>query len=42
MGAAEEMMFVGVTRGHSGDGYDLVLTLSKYDFRKGYLFVGRG
>ena len=26
-------------RGHSGDGCDLVLTLCKYDLRKGDLFV---
>ena len=26
-------------RVHSGDGCDLVSTLCKYDFRKGYLFV---
>ena len=25
-------------RGHSGDGYDLTLTLCKYDLRKGDLF----
>ena len=26
-------------RGHSGDGYDMALTLCKYDFRKYDLFV---
>ena len=26
-------------RGNSGDGYDLALTLCKYDLRKGDLFV---
>ena len=39
MGAVEEMMCVVLQRGHSGDGYDLVLTLCKYDLRKGDLFV---
>ena len=28
-------------RGHSGDGCDLVLTLCKYDLRKGDLFILR-
>ena len=38
----EEMMcvvYVSVTRGHSGDGCNLASTLSKYDLRKGDLFV---
>ena len=26
-------------RGHSGDGYDLALTLCKYDWRTGDLFI---
>ena len=30
---------VSVKRGHSGNGCDLVLTLCKYDLRKGDLFV---
>ena len=29
----------GVTEGHSSDGCDLLLTLCKYDLRKGDLFV---
>ena len=32
---------LNVTKGHSGDGYDLALTLCKYDLRKGNLFVLR-
>ena len=30
---------VGLQRGDSGDGCDLASTLSKYDLRKGNLFV---
>ena len=44
MGAVEEMMCVvcvDVTEGHSGDGCVLASTLSKYDLRKGDLFVLR-
>ena len=32
-------VYLSVTRGHSGDGCDLVSTLCMYDFRKGNLFV---
>ena len=41
MGAFEEMdvVYASVTKGHSGDGYDLALTLCKYDLRKGDLLV---
>ena len=43
MAAVEEMMCVcvgaDVTKGHSGDGYDFVSTLCKYDLRKVDLFV---
>ena len=42
MGAVEDMMcvlYMGVTKGHTGDGYDLASTLCKYDLRKGDLFV---
>ena len=42
MGAVEDMMcvmYVSVIVGHNGDGCDLVLTLCKYDLRKGDLFV---
>ena len=42
MGEVEEMMcvvHVSVTKGNSGDGCDLVLTLCKYDLRKGDLSV---
>ena len=42
MGAVEEMMYVvyvSVTRGYSGDEYDLASTLCKYNLRKGDLFV---
>ena len=38
VGAVEEMMcvvYVSVTEGHSGDGYDLASTLCKYDLWKG-------
>ena len=40
--AVEEIMcvvYVSVTKGHSGDGCELVSTLCKYDLRKGDLFV---
>ena len=30
---------MNVTEGHIGDGYDLKLTLCKYDLKKGDLFV---
>ena len=33
------VVYVSVTKGHSGDGYDLASPLCKYDLRKGYLFV---
>ena len=42
MGAVEEMVcvvYVSVTKGHSGDGCVLASTLCKYDLRKGDLFV---
>ena len=42
MGVVEEMMYVVfclLQRGHSGDGCVLVLTLCKYDLRRGDLFV---
>ena len=42
--AVEEMVcvvYVSVTKGHSGDGCDLASTLCKYDLRKGDLFILR-
>ena len=33
------VVYVTVTEGHGGDGYDLVSTLCMYDLRKGDLFV---
>ena len=42
MGEVEKMMcvvYVSVTKEHSGDGCDLASTLCKYDLRKRYLFV---
>ena len=33
------MFCVGVTKGHSGDGYDLASTLYKNGLRKGGYFV---
>ena len=42
MGAVEEMMcvvYVSVTKGHSGAGCDLASTLCKYDLSTGDLFV---
>ena len=42
MGSVEEMMCVvceTVTKGYSGDGCDLALTLCKYDMSTGDLFV---
>ena len=42
VGAVEEIMcvvYVSVTKAHSGDGCDLVSTLCRYDLRKGDLFV---
>ena len=39
MGAVEEMVCVGVQRGHSGDGCVLESALCMYDLRKGDLFV---
>ena len=42
MGAVEEMVcvvYVSVTKGHSGGGCDLALTLCTFDLRKGDLFV---
>ena len=32
-------MYVSVTEGDSGDGFDLASTLCKYNLRKGDLFV---
>ena len=42
VGAVEDMMcivYVRVTKGHSGEGCDLASTLCKYDLRKGDVFV---
>ena len=41
MGAVEEIMCVVCVSftEHTGDGFDLVSTLCKYDLRKGDLFV---
>ena len=33
------VVYVSVTKGHSGDGCDLPSNLCKYDLRKGDLFV---
>ena len=33
------VVWVSVTKGHSGDGCELALTLYKYDLKKGDLFV---
>ena len=45
MCAVEDMMCAvceGVTEGHNGDVFDFALTLCRYDFRKGDLFVLSG
>ena len=33
------VVYVGITKGHSGGGCNLASTLCKYDLRKGDLFV---